>query len=170
MLKEGGVRPLSLRAVAARAGVTPGSVYHHYKSKTELLGVVAGGGFVELRRELDRACQAAAPPMKLRAWTTGYNSFAQREPALFALMFEPEVARLPSVAEPRAALVAHLRGFIGAVWSSPDHSVDETDAITVAVWAAAHGAAALDVSTPSGARLIDEVIAGFDVLLGLRRT
>ena len=169
MLKEGGLKPLSLRAVATRAGITPGSVYHHYKSKTELLGVVAGGGFVELRRELDRACQAAEPHLRLRAWTTGYNGFAQREPALFALMFDPEIARLPSVAEPRTALVAHLRGFIGAVWSSPEHSADDTDEITIAVWAAAHGAASLDVSTPSGARLIDDVIAGFDILLGLRR-
>ena len=169
MLKAGGLKPLSLRAVAARAGVTAGSVYHHYRSKTELLGVVAGGGFVELRRELDRECRAADIPLRLRAWSTGYNRFAEREPALFALMFDAEIGRLPPVVEARAALVSHLRGVIAEVSWSAGRSADELDEIAVAVWAAAHGAASLGVGEPSGGHLINDVIAGFDTLLGLPR-
>ena len=49
MLEEGGLKQLNLRALAARAGITAGSMYHHYESKTELLGELAAGGFKELR-------------------------------------------------------------------------------------------------------------------------
>ena len=41
MLDEG--QPLHLRALAARAGITAGSMYHHYENKTELLGELAAG-------------------------------------------------------------------------------------------------------------------------------
>src|SRR3954469_18476023 len=91
MLEEGGLKQLNLRALAARAGITAGSMYHHYESKAELLGELAAGGFKELRRELETADSVAGDGQRLRGWATGYFHFARREPALFALMFDPEM-------------------------------------------------------------------------------
>jgi AcrR family transcriptional regulator len=162
MLDEG--QPLHLRALAARAGITAGSMYHHYESKTELLGELAAGGFKELRRELEAADRAAGSGQRLRGWATGYFHFARREPALFALMFEPEIAELAPVAEARAAALAGLHVIVGEVAAAQQRIDPPLDQITLAVWAAAHGAAALGPTAPGQTELIDDVIVGLDAL------
>jgi AcrR family transcriptional regulator len=163
MLEEG--QPLHLRALAARAGITAGSMYHHYESKTELLGELAVGGFGELRRDLDAADRGAVAGARLRAWATAYFRFARREPALFALMFDPAVAGLEAVGEARAATLAGLHVIVGEVAAAQNRIAPPLDQITVAVWAAAHGAAALEPTTaPGQTELIDQVIAGLDAL------
>ena len=162
MLDEG--QPLHLRALAARAGITAGSMYHHYENKTELLGELAAGGFKELRRELEAADRAAGDGQRLRGWATGYFRFARREPALFALMFDPEVADLEPVADARAATLGVLHGVVGEVAAAQNRLDPPLDQITLAVWAAAHGAAALGPTAPGQTELIDDVIAGLDAL------
>ncbi len=164
MLEEGGLKQLNLRALAARAGITAGSMYHHYESKAELLGELAAGGFKELRRELEAADRAAGSGQRLRAWATGYFRFARREPALFGLMFDPDIAELPPVAEARAAALAVLHVIVGEVAAAQNRIAPPLDQITLAVWAAAHGAASLSASAPAQTELIDDVIAGLDAL------
>jgi len=164
MLDEGGLKLLNLRALAARAGITAGSVYHHYESKTELLGELAAGGFKELRRELEVVDRAAADGQRLRGWATGYFRFALREPALFALMFDPEIEGLAPVTEARAAALAVLGRIVGEVAVAQNRVDPPLEQITLAVWAAAHGAAALSAARPGQAQLIDDVIAGLDAL------
>jgi AcrR family transcriptional regulator len=162
MLEEG--QPLHLRALAARAGITAASMYHHYESKTELLGELAAGGFKELRRELEAADDAAGQGQRLRAWATGYFRFARREPALFALMFDPEVAELSPVAEARAAALAGLHGIVGEVAAAQARVNPPLDQITLAIWAASHGAASLGDAARGQSDLIEEVIVGLEAL------
>jgi len=164
MLDEGGLKQLNLRALAARAGITAGSMYHHYESKAELLGELAAGGFKELRRELETADLAAADGQRLHGWATGYFHFARREPALFALMFDSEMAELAPVTEARAAALAGLHAIVGEVAASQRRLAAPVDQITLAVWAASHGAAALSSSSRGQSDLIDDVIAGLDAL------
>ncbi|MBL8773533.1 MAG: WHG domain-containing protein [Phenylobacterium sp.] len=162
MLEEG--QPLHLRALAARAGITAGSMYHHYENKTELLGELAAGGFRELRRDLEAAERAAVDGQRLRAWATGYFRYARAEPALFALMFDPEVAELEPVAEARAAMLASLHALVADVAAALDRPGAPLDKITLAVWAASHGAASLSPAARAQSDLIDDVIAGLDAL------
>jgi len=164
MLDEGGLKQLNLRALAARAGITAGSMYHHYESKRALLGELASGGFLEMRRELARADREAAEGARLRAWATGYFRFARREPALFGVMFDPEIAALPGVAEARETALADLRRIVGEVAAAQNRDSAPLEQITAAVWAAAHGAASLAASTPSRPELIGDVIAGLEAL------
>ena len=164
MLEEG--QPLHLRALAARAGITAGSMYHHYESKTELLGELAAGGFKELRQDLEAADRvAAATGTRLRSWAATYFRFAQREPSLFALMFDPEVAHLEPVAEARAATLAVLHAVVAEVSAAQGRVDPPLDQITLAIWAAAHGTATLGPTAATGqAELVDEVIVGLDAL------
>jgi AcrR family transcriptional regulator len=164
MLDEGGLKQLNLRALAARAGITAGSMYHHYDSKAALLGELAAGGFLELRRDLERADGEARDGLRLRAWATGYFRFAEREPALFALMFDPEFAELPAVATARSAALAVLQRIVAEVAAAQGRVDPPLDQIALAVWAAAHGAASLAASAPHRPELIDEVIAGLEAL------
>ncbi len=43
-----GIASLSLRELAARAGVSPGAPYHHFSSRSELLASIAEDGFARL--------------------------------------------------------------------------------------------------------------------------
>jgi len=164
MLEAGGLKQLSLRALAARTGITPASMYHHYDSKTALLAELAAGGFRELRRDLERADREAGEGRRLRGWATGYFRFARHEPALFGLMFDPEIAEQPQVAEARAAALAVLHRIVEEVAAAQGRIDPPLRHITLAVWAAAHGAAGLAVSTPEGDELIEDVIAGLETL------
>jgi AcrR family transcriptional regulator len=164
MLDEGGLKQLNLRALAARAGIAAGSMYHHYESKTALLGELAAGGFLELRRELDQADRAAGPGRRLRGWATAYFGYAQREPALFGLMFEAEIAELPAVAQAREAVLSGLRRIVAEVAVAQGRADPPLEQITVAVWAAAHGAASLTASAPQRPQMIEDVIAGLEAL------
>ena len=164
MLEEGGLKHLSLRALAARSGITAASMYHHYDSKTALLAELAASGFMELRRDLERADHEAGEGGRLRGWATGYFRFARREPALFGLMFDPEIAQQPQVAEARAAALAVLHRIVEEVAAAQGRIDAPLRHITLAVWAAAHGAAGLAVSTPEGDELIEDVIAGLETL------
>lgn len=164
MLEEVGLRQLSLRALAARAGITAASMYHHYESKRALLAELAAVGFGELRRSLEQADRDAAAGGRLRAWATGYFAFARAEPAMFALMFDPEVAGLPPVIDARAAALAVLRRTVEEVAAAQGRVDPPLEQITLAVWAAAHGAASLSAGVSGGPELIDDVIAGLETL------
>jgi len=164
MLDEGGLKQLNLRSLAARAGITAGSMYHHYENKRALLGELAAGGFMELARELERADREAAAGGRLRAWATAYFRFAQREPALFGLMFDPEIAELAPVVAARRGALAVLPRIVGEVAAGQGRIEPPLDHITQAVWAAAHGAASLALGAPGRDELIDEVISGLEAL------
>lgn len=164
MLDEGGLKQLNLRALAARAGITAASMYHHYDSKTALLAELAALGFGELRRSLEQADREAVAGGRLRAWAKGYFAYARHDPAMFVLMFDPEIAALPQVAEARAAALAVLHRIVTEVAAAQGRIDPPLRHITLAVWAAAHGAAGLAASTPEGDELIEDVIAGLETL------
>ncbi|MBU1514702.1 MAG: TetR/AcrR family transcriptional regulator [Alphaproteobacteria bacterium] len=164
LLEEGGRKPFNLRALAARSGITAASMYHHFASKTALLAELAALGFGEMRRALESADRTAVAGGRLRAWATGYFAYARHEPAMFALMFEPEIAEQPQVAEARAAALAVLHRIVEEVAIAQGRVDAPLRHITLAVWAAAHGAADLAPSTPEGDELIDDVIAGLEAL------
>lgn len=164
MLEEGGLKQLNLRALAARAGITAGSMYHHYDSKRALLAELAALGFGELRRRLEAADREAVAGARLRAWATGYFAYARAEPAMFALMFDPEFAETPVVAAARDAALARLHHVVEEVIETLGRAGAPVDKITLAVWAAAHGAAGLSAARPDQPELIDDVITGLGAL------
>lgn len=164
MLEEGGLKQLNLRALAARSGITAGSMYHHYESKSALLAELAALGFGELRRGLEHADRDAVAGGRLRAWATGYFEYARTEPAMFALMFDPEIAETPVVAEARDAALAQLRHVVEEVIDTLGRGGAPVDAITIAVWAASHGAAGLSAARPGQPHMIEDVITGLGAL------
>lgn len=164
LLEEGGLKQLNLRTLAARSGIAAGSMYYHYESKAALLGQLAAAGFLELRQELEKADGEAAVGRRLRAWATAYFAFAEREPALFGLMFDPAIAELGQVAEARGAALAVLRRIVTEVAAAQGRIDAPLDQITLAVWAAAHGAAALAPTAADRPQLMDDVIAGLEAL------
>jgi AcrR family transcriptional regulator len=89
ILEKQGVQGLTLRGVAARAGVSHAAPAHHFRSIKSLVTALCTIGFLRFHETIAQEC-AAAPkdaPAQMRAANRGYLAFAQSQPELFRLMF-----------------------------------------------------------------------------------
>ena len=150
LLEEDGAAGLSVRAVARRAGVSPGAPYRHYADREALVSAVAAEGYRELAGYLSAAHPSPSTPDDLAAVAVAYVQFALEHPALFRTMFSDpcdadsseRVSATTAIAEYVGALVR--RAFPGA----------DPGALSTAIWAVVHGLAylhldgKLDTSTP----------------------
>lgn len=137
--EDGGTAGLSLRAVARRAGVSPGAPYRHYADRDALISAVAAVGYRELAGCMAAAHAAPATPDDLVAIGIAYVGFALRHPALFQLMFGAPCDR--ENAERVAATMAVWDLVSGGVRATfPDCDVE---AMSNAIWSLVHGLAFL---------------------------
>ena len=142
LLESGGRSEMNLRALAGRAGIAAGSVYHHYASKAALLAGLAAMGFRELEASLrEAAAQGGATPIRTTA--LAYFDFARAQPALYELMFDAALMGEADVAEARDRAFAVLRELIAAAPSQQGVEPAVIHKVALAVWACGHGAASL---------------------------
>jgi hypothetical protein len=169
LLEEGGHSQINLRGLAARAGIAPGSVYHHYASKQALLAGLAVTGFGELEAALLAAADASQPT-PIRACALAYFGFAQAQPALYALMFDPGILAEAEVKTARAKAFSVLESAVRAAASQADQDTETVHRISLAVWPCGHGAASMtlaDTAEDQGL-LMEQVIQGLEALFRRR--
>ncbi|MBC9251241.1 TetR family transcriptional regulator [Pseudomonas alcaligenes] len=170
MLEEVGPTKLSLRAVSERVGVSSTAAYHHYANRAELVGQLAAQGFRELGVALRKEDQGNAGLQKLRDASLAYFSFARANPALYQLMFGPELGgnEMPlEYREARDEAFGELRRIIAEILGQPMDSADVRRA-ALAGWSYTHGLASLVIhgvlQFPAGtsdARFVDNTLQGF---------
>ncbi len=91
ILDEKGMKGLTLRACAARAGVSHAAPTHHFGNMKNLLTALATIAHQRLQKNLLREFnKSGTPPEKLRAISRGYIIFAAENPGIFRLMFNLE--------------------------------------------------------------------------------
>ncbi len=78
---------MSLRTVAARAGVSNAAPYRHFKDREALMAAVATIGFDRLLESLTRARESAGEGEELLANATAYLAFASKNIGLYRVMF-----------------------------------------------------------------------------------
>jgi len=140
---------LSLRQVAASAGVSHQAPYHHFTDRRGIFKAIAYEGFAtfaaalrdaEVRTDLDPAV----------ALLEAYVDFALQHRGHFRVMFrsdlcgvdeDPELAAV--AAESFDVLIAHVERSLG-----PRASVDAVRDRATAMWAIAHGLATLLIDGP----------------------
>ena len=76
MMEDAGKDTLSLRKVAAAAGVSHAALYRHFASRDALLDAVAAHGFDALTQRLSRARDR-------ESFIAGYLDFAGEQPVLY---------------------------------------------------------------------------------------
>ena len=169
LLGEGGLAKMNLRALAARAGIAAGSVYHHYASKNALLAGLAAEGFGELEAAL-RQAETSPEGTPIRASAMAYFSFARSQPAVYGLMFDPTMLADPEVGAARDRAFLVLQEVIRAAASQHDRSEEQVHKVALAVWACGHGAASMTLAGPEGTQtpLMEDVIQGLEVLFRRR--
>ena len=88
ILREAGPEALTLREAARRVGVTHRALYRHFRSKEELLAVMAAKGYAELlaQARAELAAEARRPEDRLLTIARVYLRYAVADPARYALM------------------------------------------------------------------------------------
>jgi AcrR family transcriptional regulator len=137
--EDGGTAGLSLRAVARRAGVSPGAPYRHYADRDALISAVAAVGYRELAGCMAAASAAPATPDDLVAIGIAYVEFAIRHPALFHVMFGGPCDRDN---QDRLAATSAVRELVSGGVRAAFPNTD-VEAMSTAVWGLVHGLAFL---------------------------
>ncbi len=146
ILATDGIPGLSLRAIAARVGVSHAAPRNHFGSLRALLSAIAAEGFTRHRRALLGDLPPDAPHRaRFDAAMQGYVAFAAEHPALFDLMFSPVQCDFDDPALTAAAAASYdvLRGIAtGLIWDKADLPDAQARAETY-IWSLVHGYATL---------------------------
>ena len=176
ILEEEGLDGLSMRAIAARVGVSHTAPKNHFDGLHGLLAAIAAEGYRRHAKEMRKGVENAPPGReRLQAASKGYVRFARENPALFQLMFSPRF-REKSGDELIAAgkdSYSVLKGIAhGLDWnkSGPERSEDMEELRTeLMLWVFVHGYASLlnegrIPRMPNGEPIFDvlDVIPRFD--------
>lgn len=146
ILQESGRAGLSLRAIADRAGVAPGTVYYHYADKAALLAGLAVDGFRQLADAMRQAYEARGEDSGLRSIGVAYLSFLRQKPELYELMYEArDEGRRAEVTAAEAEAFEVSRTAILADYAV-QHSPELAHKIAEAIWAWGRGIAAVALS------------------------
>lgn len=154
ILEEEGIAALTLRRVAARAGVSHAAPAHHFPTLKDLVTALATVAFERFGAAMAEGRRAAGPDpaSDLRGALEGYVAFAHANPGLFRLMFAAErlnradPALCTAASASRAQLTEICAPFVERKGlTAPDRMVFER-----AVWSIAHGYAHLAVEGQFG--------------------
>jgi AcrR family transcriptional regulator len=153
LLASEGPAALSVRRIAAAAGMSTMNLYSRFGGKDGVLDELFIDGFRRMSEEMADAPVSDDPIADLLACGHAYRDFARRNPTYYSLMFDRVVPDFqPS---PRAvdAALAGLGRVIARVQRAMDEGkVRKGDAFQVAaaLWACEHGLASLEFRTPAG--------------------
>lgn len=146
-VERSGYETLSLRRLAALAGVSRAAPYRHFRSRDALLLELALEGARWLV-EAYTATTAETPLERLRDFSRSYIRLSVERPQLFRLMFVSElVKREPYKSRWTGASEPAFRAFREAVQAAyPTASPEEVEAIQLSWWATKHGLALLGMT------------------------
>ncbi|WP_427306196.1 TetR/AcrR family transcriptional regulator [Cupriavidus sp. H39] len=154
ILASKGVHGLTLRSAAKLAGVSHGAPRNQFADKEGLLAAIATEGFRELvavrRARLSREMNAE---VRLLTVMDGYIEFAVKHPALFYLMFGPQIEDKEKYPELLEAGNASYQLLSGAVrdYFQENHLAEQFDDMMVrCAWSAMHGVSMFFSAKPTG--------------------
>jgi AcrR family transcriptional regulator len=145
------VEQLSVRAVTARAGVTPTALYLHFADKDDLARAVKKRFFGELSETLrDAQPEGKSPYEQLRTMARTYLRYAREQPGHYAILFHTAKSKKRSRRTPNDVREAGMETFkvlVDAVELCLDGRGDSFEAATV-LWLALHGRAQVQATMP----------------------
>ncbi|MFA4928690.1 MAG: TetR/AcrR family transcriptional regulator [Patulibacter sp.] len=146
---------LSIRAVTARAGVSPSALYMHFADKDALVDAIKERCFTELREWVEVAGRDASDPgQRLLAMGQAYLAFARERAGWYAVCFQTrfgpqgeEMTPPNRDTEDADALVfLDLMDAVAAVRQTTEEEIYE---IATILWTALHGRASLMQAMPA---------------------
>ena len=102
---------VSVRAIARRAGVSPTALYLHFPDRDALVDAAVDAGFAAFNAELIAAASGPGPPRdRLEAMGVAYLVFAERRPALYAVLFSAQPSGARTARRPAPAHASRACG------------------------------------------------------------
>ena len=173
ILESEGPDGLSVRRIAAAAGVAPMGVYNHFESKFGIVEALFIQGFERLSEAMATIADIEDPYEALREAGRRYRALALAQPMVYQVMFlrpvpgfEPSDDALVIAAAAFDSLVAAVQRAMSAGVIA-DASPTETAQL---IWASIHGWVSLELM---GIGFVEDQSAGYDrvcqsMLRGLR--
>jgi AcrR family transcriptional regulator len=147
LLENEGPDALSVRRIAAEAGVAPMGVYNRFGGKNGIVDELFTQGFDELAGEI-RAVDEPDPLAALRRTANRYRAFALAHPTMYTVMFdravkgyEPSDNAITHAAACFDELANHVRRAMaaGALLDGDPRDVAQQ------IWSSCHGAVSLEL-------------------------
>lgn len=168
VLAREGLAGVTVRDVAAEAGVAPMGVYNRFGNKDGLIAALVMRSF-DLLREAVEVPDEPDPLLRLRRSGQRYREFALSHPQHYTVIFLSADGH--GITESHPEVEAHARAAFEAlvghvVYAMQSGAVPEGDAFDLAqqVWATVHGAVALELF---GMMLTEDPGATYERLLDL---
>jgi AcrR family transcriptional regulator len=145
---EIGEEGVTMRAIAARLGVSATALYQHFDGKGAILRAIRFYGFDLLEARLEPAHRVDDPVERLRGESIGYIQFARENPWLYRLLFLEEQLDWSSFSESERARVNAMhsrthKAFADAIAAGRFRGDLAGIAGPLLMWAANHGLASL---------------------------
>ncbi len=144
-----GISGFSMRAVAARVGISATAIYRHYDSKETLVSAVAQTGMECFARYLWRGLDGTTPLDRLRRTGLGYLQFGLEQSSYYRIIFMTQTAdlgfeKLPKENVQRVSptfqfLVDRVRDCI----SAGCFYKDDPEGVSATIWSLSHGLVSL---------------------------
>ena len=147
VLVRDGPGGLTVRAVAAEAGIAPMGVYNRLGGKEGLVDALLIRGFDRLGAAIAGAGEPDAV-QRLHSCGRRYREFALANPNFYAIMFEDAIPReeVPDVVkEHAAATFGALVRIVELVAASGAIIAPDATEVAQQLWSAVHGAVALEL-------------------------
>jgi AcrR family transcriptional regulator len=152
--EQGGAEGMTMRAVAAAAGVSPPAVYLHFADKDELIFAVCQGLFTRLDVALESAAVGIDDPIEaMKARGRAYVRFGLEHPDHYRVLFMHPPEHHPHSYGPdevkESAAFEHLVTNVATLQEDP-RVRDDIDPYELALdcWAFVHGLTSLLISLP----------------------
>ncbi len=149
LLAKEGSSALTVRRIAAEAGVSTMGVYSRFGGKDGVVDVLLREGFDDLSAAMEAMEETGDPLSDLQRCCWAYREFGLSNPTRYRLMFEGIVPDFVPSEESIASASASFDLLVGRVARCVDAALlapgDPAD-IAVSLWAASHGLISLELS------------------------
>ncbi len=164
ILEREGPDALSVRRIAATAGVAPMGVYNHFASKAGIVEALFVRGFARLGHAMRTLAEIDDPEEALREGGRRYRALALAHPMAYRLMFLRAVPGFEPSAAALATAVEAFDGLVAAVRRAMERGVlaaGDPAPASMVIWSAIHGWVALELC---GIGFADDLDAGAEQL------
>lgn len=162
ILETEGPDALSVRRIAAAAGVAPMGVYNHFQSKAGIIEALFIQGFERLSEALQAVADVQDPYEALREGGRRYRALALQHPMVYQLMF---LRAVPGFEPSDEALVIASGAFANleaavqrAMAAGVIEQGDPTETAQL-IWSSIHGWVSLELM---GMGFVEDQDAGYD--------
>jgi AcrR family transcriptional regulator len=150
LLETGHAKAVSIRSVAQHVGVTPPSIYLHFKDKDALLDAVCARYFEKLDEEMQRAAVGETTALGvMRALGQAYVRFAVQTPGLYRIATMGEGSPGSGVdLTLTSSAFKHMCAGVEAMMDEGIYVRGDPTRVALELWTVAHGIAALLIAKP----------------------